>query len=133
MTDNSRYERGLKKFEELTGQANPMKFSPLAETAPDLVRYIVEYAAGDILSRPGLDSKSRQIATVAALTVLGSAHLQLKVHINGVLNVGVTCEQIIEIMIQMSIYAGFPAALNGVQAAREVFSERDASAAKDKG
>ncbi len=50
---------------------------------------------------------------------------QLKVHIHGVLNVGCTKEEVVEIMMQMVVYAGFPAALNGLFAAKEVFSERE--------
>jgi 4-carboxymuconolactone decarboxylase len=72
-----------------------------------------------------LDLRSREIATVAALTALGIATPQLKVHIHGGLNVGLTRQELIEIIIQMAIYAGFPAALNAMFAAREVFQERD--------
>ena len=69
--------------------------------------------------------KSREIATVAALTALGTARRQLKVHIHGALNVGCPRQELIEIMIQMSVYAGFPAALSGLFAAKEVFDERE--------
>jgi 4-carboxymuconolactone decarboxylase len=72
-----------------------------------------------------LDLKSRQIATVAALTSLGNAQPQLKVHIHGALNVGCTREEVVEVIIQMAVYAGFPAALNGISIAKEVFKERD--------
>ena len=76
-------------------------------------------------SRGVLSLKEREIATVAALTALGNAQPQLKVHIHGALNVGCSRQEIVEIMIQMAVYAGFPAALNGIFAAREVFTERD--------
>jgi 4-carboxymuconolactone decarboxylase len=72
-----------------------------------------------------LDLKSREIATIAALTALGNAQPQLKVHIHGALNVGCTREEVIEVIIQMAVYAGFPAALNGMFTAKEVFKERD--------
>ena len=78
-----------------------------------------------IYSRPGLDLKSREIATVAALTALGNAAPQLKVHINAALNVACSREEIVEVIMQMAIYAGFPAALNGMFVAKEVFKERD--------
>jgi 4-carboxymuconolactone decarboxylase len=71
-----------------------------------------------------LDLKSREIATVAALTAMGNAAPQLKVHIHAALNVGCTVTEVMEIIIQMSVYAGFPAALNGAFAAEEVFLER---------
>jgi 4-carboxymuconolactone decarboxylase len=73
----------------------------------------------------GLDLKSREIAAVAVLTALGTATPQLKVHINGALNVGLSRQEVVEIIIQMVVYAGFPAALNGMFAAKEVFQERD--------
>ena len=74
--------------------------------------------------RPGLDLKSREMINVAALTALGNAEPQLKFHIKGALNVGCSKEEIVEVIIQMAVYAGFPAALNGMQAAGEVFRER---------
>ena len=72
-----------------------------------------------------MDLKSREIATVAALTALGNASPQLRVHIHGALNVGCTKDEIVEIIIQMAVYAGFPAALNGMFIAKEVFKERN--------
>ena len=65
-----------------------------------------------------------EIATVAALVALGNAAPQLKVHIHGALNVGCSPEEVIEVIIQITVYAGFPAALNGAFAAQEVFLER---------
>ncbi len=121
----NRYERGWKKFEEINGEAAERVIESLKDIAPDLGRYAIEFPFGDVLSRPGLDLKSREIATVAALTALGNAQPQLKVHIHGALNVGCTREEIIEIIIQMAVYAGFPAALNGMSAAKEVFEERN--------
>jgi 4-carboxymuconolactone decarboxylase len=82
---------------------------------------LVEFPYGDIYTRPGLDLKSREIATIAALTALGNATPQLKVHVHAALNVGCSQEEIVETIMQMAVYAGFPAALNGLFAAREVF------------
>ncbi len=125
MTED-RYERGWKKFQEIDGKAGERVVESLKDIAPDLGRYIIEFPFGDVYSRPGLDLKSREIATVAALIALGNARPQLKVHIHGALNVGCTREEVIEIIIQMAVYAGFPAALNAMFAAKEVFDERDA-------
>jgi 4-carboxymuconolactone decarboxylase len=94
----------------------------LRDIAPDFARYLIEFPFGDIYSRPGLDLKSREIAVVAALTALGNAAPQLKVHIQGALNVGVTRDEVVEVIMQMAVYAGFPAALNGLTAAKEVFA-----------
>ena len=120
-----RYKRGLEKLKEIDGEAGERVIEKLKDIAPDLARYTIEFPFGDVYSRPGLDLRSREIATVAALTALGNAQPQLKVHINAALNVGCTKEEVVEVIIQMAVYAGFPAALNGIAAAKEVFNERD--------
>ncbi|CAN7241280.1 carboxymuconolactone decarboxylase family protein [Phenylobacterium sp. LjRoot225] len=96
----------------------------MADIAPDFARYVFEFPFGDIYCRPGLDLRAREIATIAALTALANAGPQLKVHIEAGLNVGLSREEIIEVIMQMAVYAGFPAALNGLFAAKEVFARR---------
>jgi 4-carboxymuconolactone decarboxylase len=120
-----RYERGWEKLKEVDGEAGERVMESLKDIAPDLARYVIEFPFGDVYSRPGLDLKSREIAVVAALTALGNAAPQLKVHIHGALNVGCSRQEVVEIIIQMAVYAGFPAAINGMFAAKEVFQERD--------
>lgn len=120
---NERYARGLAKLQEIDGQAGEKVVASLAGIAPDFARYLIEFPFGDIYSRPGLDLRSREIAVVAALTALGNAAPQLKVHIQGALNVGVSRQEVVETIMQMAVYAGFPAALNGLFAAQEVFAE----------
>ncbi len=120
---NERYVRGLAKLQEIDGQAGEKVVASLADIAPDFARYLIEFPFGDIYSRPGLDLRSREIAVVAALTALGNAAPQLKVHIQGALNVGVSRQEVVETIMQMAVYAGFPAALNGLFAAQEVFAE----------
>jgi 4-carboxymuconolactone decarboxylase len=121
---NERFVRGWEKLKEIDGEAGKKVIESLQNIAPDLGRYTIEYPFGDIYSRQGLDLKSREIATVAALSAMGNAEPQLRVHINAALNVGCTPEEIVEIIIQMSVYAGFPAALNSASAAKIVFVER---------
>jgi 4-carboxymuconolactone decarboxylase len=123
-SDNIRYERGLAKLTEIYGEKGPLLLASLQDIAPDMARYIAEFAFGDIHCRPGLDLKSREIATVAALTSMGTAGPQLRSHICAALGAGCTEQEVIEIIMQMALYAGFPAALNGIQAAKEVFQER---------
>ena len=123
--NDDRYARGWEKLKGIDGEAGERVIESLKDISPDLGRYTIEFPFGDIYSRPGLDLKSREIATVAALTAMGNALPQLKVHINGALNVGCTRQEITEVIIQMAVYAGFPAALNGMFAAREVFRQRD--------
>ncbi|WP_414694407.1 carboxymuconolactone decarboxylase family protein [Paraburkholderia sp.] len=118
----SRLERGKRMLSTIDGSAGEQVIESLAGIAPDFAHYLLEFAFGDIYSRPGLDLRSREIATIAALTAIGHAQPQLKVHIAAALNVGLTREEIVETIMQMGVYAGFPAALNGLFAAREVFA-----------
>ena len=95
----------------------------LNDISPDMAKLVIEFPYGDIYSRPQLDLRTRELVTIAALTTLGFAHKELHAHINNALNAGCSKEEIIEVMIQMSVYAGFPAALNGLFVAKEVFLE----------
>ena len=127
MDKTERYERGLAKLKEIYGEETQALVTALGEVTPDLSRYVVEFAFGDIHCRTGLSLKSREIATVAALTALGTAPSQLRAHIRAALNVGCSQEEVVEVILQMVLYAGFPATINGMQAAKEVFAERAAS------
>lgn len=122
----TRFDKGWERLKEVDGKAGERVVESLADICPDLGRYIVEFGFGDVYSRPGLTLQQRELATVAALTALGTATPQLKVHIAAALNVGLSQTEIIETMVQMSLYAGFPAALNGVFAAKEVFAQHAA-------
>ncbi|EKO3385780.1 carboxymuconolactone decarboxylase family protein [Vibrio fluvialis] len=121
---HARFTAGLAKLNEIDGDAGQKVMESLQDICPDLARFTVEYPFGDIYSREGLDLKSREIATVAALTALGNCTPQLKVHLNAALNVGCTEDELKEVILQMSVYAGFPAALNGMFAFKEVLAER---------
>lgn len=122
-----RYQRGQEKLAEIHGNRNRGQkvLDSLKEVAPDLPRFITEFGYGDIYSRPGLDVKTRQLVTVAALTALGTAPNELKVHIHGALNVGCSREEVVEVILQMVLYAGFPAALNAIHIAKQAFDERE--------
>ncbi|OPJ61251.1 carboxymuconolactone decarboxylase family protein [Clostridium chromiireducens] len=124
MKEESRFERGYRKLLEIDGKAGQEVENGLKDISPDLGRYIIEYSFGDIYSRDGLDLKSKEIAVVAALTALGNAQPQLKVHINGALNVGCTINEIKEVIIQMSGYSGFPTSINAMNALKDVINER---------
>jgi 4-carboxymuconolactone decarboxylase len=124
MSDD-RYERGLKNFKEITGDVGERFIQNLNEISPDLSRYLIEYPFGDIYSRPGLDVKTRELVTLSALAALGYAEPEVKAHTKVALTTGVTREEIIEVFIQISVYAGFPAAINALLAAKEVFKELD--------
>ncbi len=122
---SERFTRGLKALSAIDGHAGENVVKSLEDIAPDFATYLIEFPFGDIYSRPGLDLRLREVATIAALAAMGNAAPQLKVHIEAGLNVGLNREEIVEIMMQMAVYAGFPAALNGLFAAKEVFAKLD--------
>ena len=124
MSDD-RYQRGKDILLNINPDGIKRINEELKGIAPDLARFVVEFPYGDVYSRPGLDVKTRELVTVSALTALGNCAPQLRSHINGALNSGWTRQEIVEVIIQMSVYAGFPAALNGIYAAKDVFKERD--------
>ncbi|MFB8830653.1 carboxymuconolactone decarboxylase family protein [Azotobacter sp. CWF10] len=124
LPENDRRARGEAALAEITGSAGRNVVDSLQGIAPELADWITDFSYGDVFSRPGLDYCTRELATVAALTAMGNAQPQLKVHIGGALNVGCKPEAIIDVILQMAVYAGFPSALNGVAAAREVFTAR---------
>ena len=122
--ETSRFNKGLELLTKIDGEAGQNVIESLQDICPDLAKYTIEYPFGDVYARERLDLKSREIATVAALTALGNCAPQLKVHLNAALNVGCSEEEIKEVILQMSVYAGFPAALNGMFAFKEVLTER---------
>jgi 4-carboxymuconolactone decarboxylase len=119
---SDRYKKGWEKLKEVDGSAGEKVIESLKDIAPEFADLLIEFPFGDIYTRDNLDLKSREIATIAALTVMGNAAPQLKVHIHAGLNVGCTKEEIIEVIMQMAVYGGFPCALNGLFAAKEVFN-----------
>ncbi|MBF0497129.1 MAG: carboxymuconolactone decarboxylase family protein [Deltaproteobacteria bacterium] len=124
---SERYQRGWATLAEIDGMMGERVIDALKDIAPDFADMIIEFPFGDIYSRPGLDLKSREITTVAALTALGTAKPQLQSHVRAALKIGCTRQEIVEIMIQVAVYAGFPAALNALLATKEVFDELDAA------
>ena len=123
--DNERLERGMEMLGRVDGEQGDKVMESLADIAPEFGRLMLEYGFGDIYSRPGLSLKGRELITIAALAAKGACEPQLKVHIHGALNVGWTREEIVEAFMQISVYAGFPAALNAIFAAKAVFGERE--------
>lgn len=123
-SSETRLERGKRLLNAIDGKAGEAVVASLEEIAPDFANYLLEYPFGDIYARPGLDLASREKVTIAALAAMGNAAPQLKVHIGAALNVGVKPEEIVEIMMQLSVYAGFPAALNGLKTTKEVFTAK---------
>jgi len=118
-----RYERGGAMLAAVDGPTGLAVVEGLAKSFPDFARYIVEFPFGDIYARKGLGLRERELATVAALCALGHAQPQLRVHVHAALHVGCSPIEVVEVVMQMAVYAGFPAALNGLAVVREVFAE----------
>jgi 4-carboxymuconolactone decarboxylase len=121
---DDRLARGQARLKEITGQSGEKVMEAMAEIAPDFARYIFEFGYGDIYSRPGLDLRTRMLATVAGLVALGHAERELEVHIGSALNVGASRDEVVEVIMQMALYAGFPAALDALYIAKRVFAAR---------
>lgn len=120
----TRFELGTDQLKRIDGTVGENVIKSLEDIAPDLGRYIIEFAFGDIYSRRQLTLQEREMITIASLLTSGSLEPQLEVHINGSLNVGISQEKIIETFIQCVPYVGFPKVLNAVYIAKKVFSER---------
>lgn len=116
--------RGRAALDVINGGETEQRLAQLKQFAPEMFDWIVDFAYGDVVSRPALDLRTRELATVAALTALGNAAPQLRAHIDGALNAGCAPRDIVEVILQMAVYAGFPASLNGLAVARELFAER---------
>ncbi|MEW6756829.1 MAG: carboxymuconolactone decarboxylase family protein [Acidobacteriota bacterium] len=131
MNDESAFERGMRRLREVDGEVGVRAVERLSAISPDLARYIVEFAFGEVYSRPGLDPRYREAAALGALTALGHTRPQLKTHVHAALNAGLSREEIKEILLLMAPYVGFPSALNAMFAAQEVFdrAEGDGEAA----
>lgn len=128
---DDRLARGQARLSEITGRSGEEVMAALGDVAPDFARYIFEFGYGDVYSRPGLDLRARMLATVAGLVCLGHAARELRVHIGSALNVGATREEVVEVIMQMALYAGFPAALDALMIAKEVFADRGLAAQAD--
>lgn len=122
-----RYEKGMEKIKELVQgtDENPTGFMDIGEglkdIAPDLTKYVVEFAFGDIYARPGLSNKQKVMTTITALVAQGKP--QIEMHIKTGLSVGLTKEEIVGCIIHLIPYVGFPSVLNALKVAQKVFNE----------
>lgn len=129
--EKDRYQQGLDKLMELTipDSDNPTGHMDIGEgfkdIAPDLSKFVVEFAFGDIYARPGLDNKQKVLTTISALVAQGTP--QIEMHVKTGLTVGLTPEEIVGCIMHLIPYTGFPRALNALKAAQKVFEERGIS------
>ncbi|MEM5471321.1 carboxymuconolactone decarboxylase family protein [Hoeflea sp. AS60] len=126
-------QTALERGRAIVAQLNPGLEEVLSqrydEQFPDFAETLVEFAYGRLYAREGLDLKTRQIATVAALTALGGqTGPQLRVNLEHALAAGANRRELLEVILQMSVYGGMPAAINGMNVAMQLFEEQDALA-----
>lgn len=121
---NTRFELGAEKLKEIDGIGGENVIQSLQDIAPDVGKYIIEFAFGDVYTRPELNMQEREMITITSLLTTGGCEPQLEVHINGSLNVGLSPEKIIETFIQCIPYTGFPKVLNAIYTAKKIFAER---------
>ena len=119
-----RMHSGREALARLNPKAEANLHAALDDIAPDMVEMVVAFGYGDIYARPGLATLDRQVATIAALTALGNAEAQLRFHIDGALHAGLAPQEVVEVIYVTTVFAGFPAGLNALAAARQVFNER---------
>lgn len=121
---SDRYKKGVQVMKEHLGPDAEKYVETIKEVAPLFAQVNVEFAFGDLYGHKStLSDKTRELVTVGALTVMGHAIPQLKLHVGCALRLGATQEEIVEVITQMIAYCGFPAATNAILAAKEAFAD----------
>jgi 4-carboxymuconolactone decarboxylase len=124
LSTNDRYLQGWKQLVNITGEQGTERLSELQTFAPELCQFIVEFAYGDIYSRPNLSLQQRMIVTITSLLTQGDQN-QLKVHIQSALRVGLTSDELMEIMLHCIPYIGFPKVMDGISLLKQVVTVDD--------
>jgi 4-carboxymuconolactone decarboxylase len=119
---STRRQAGLETLDRLSGGDVQAYFDGFAAGSPDLAQLSIEFAFGEMLARDGLDQKAKLFAIISMLAASGNRAAALRLHLAGALAHGVTREEIIEVLIQLSVYRGFPAALNAFAVAKDIFA-----------
>jgi len=121
--DKKRYEEGLAVRRAVLGSEH---VDTSLRSADDFTRpmqeLVTEYCWGEIWTRPGLDRRTRSFIILAMLTALNRPH-EIRLHVRGALNNGVTKEELMEVFLQSAIYCGIPAGMEAMRVAKEVFAE----------
>lgn len=113
---------------QILGQSGDRVRENLADISPDLATFVLEVIYGGVYQDTALDPATRQLVTVAALAAQGHAQPQLATHIAGALHCGCSQAQVVATLLQVAVFAGVPAALNGIDTARTVFARVAAQA-----
>ncbi len=123
--ENTRFIQGMEQLKAIDGKGGENVIKSLEDIAPDLGKFIIEFAFGDIYTRQELTTEEREMITLSSLLTAGGCEPQLEVHINGALNVGISPKKVIETLLQCIPYTGFPKVLNAIFTAKKVFTERE--------
>ena len=120
---DDRVARGRALGAQIWGDAFEQRSGPYWERLDPAFREFIEgFVFGDVWSRPNLDLRTRSLCTIAALTALGRLN-QLESHVTGALANGATREEIVEVLLHTAVYAGFPAAWDGLEVTRRIFAK----------
>ena len=123
---NELYRKGMEEMRKHLGPEADHYVENIREISEEFAKVNVEFPFGELYTRDILDDKTRELCTVAALTVQGFAMPQLKIHVHAALNCGASRKEIVEVITQMIAYCGFPGATNSLLATKDVFAELDA-------
>jgi 4-carboxymuconolactone decarboxylase len=119
------YRKGMEEMRKHLGPEADHYVENIREISPEFAKVNVEFPFGELYTRGILDDKTRELCTVAALTVQGFAIPELKIHVKAALNCGASRVEIVEVITQMIAYCGFPGATNALMATKAVFAELD--------
>lgn len=121
---SDRYERGEKLLRQIDGdKVADNLIARYEDLAPDFTRYLIEFAFGEIYAREG-DLKHRELVAIASLATMGGCDAQLETHVHGAFNVGLTESEIVEAVMTLIPYIGFPKALNAMSVVKRVVDKR---------
>jgi 4-carboxymuconolactone decarboxylase len=117
------FDKGLKTRREVLGADHvDASIRNADDFSMPMQELVTQYCWGDVWNRPGLDRRTRSLLNLAMLTALNRPH-ELKLHVRGAINNGVTKDEIREVFLQTAIYCGVPAAIDSFRSAREMFKE----------
>jgi 4-carboxymuconolactone decarboxylase len=124
---SAEYQRGMNEIRKQLGPMADSYIQKIKALSPEFAWVNVTFPFGELYTRDVVDLKTRELCTVAALTVQGFSLPELKLHIDAALRSGASREEVVEIITQMIAYAGFPAATNALMTAEAVFQDHDST------
>ena len=111
MHNHRKFQAGMQRLEELNAHDVPGMKERLNRLHPELRHFIIEHAYGEIQTRPGLDKRSRQLATVSCLITQGGVENELRTHLRNAMSVGISEDELVEVILHLTVYCGYPRAV----------------------